>query len=334
MTRTTSSAVIRSGVLVDQEREPLRTDTSFPSGPLAAPAVPDSDVGRPEKELIGGRGLTKRYGDHEVLSNVDISVQRGERICIVGPSGSGKSTLLRCLNLLVAPSAGELYFQRTCIGRWPEPKGRARRNMLPLAIPTAGTTVRGGRQARAQTRRQAATLPVGKDGRVDIKAFRSRVGMVFQHFELFPHLTVADNISLGPRHVLGIDKTTARERSQEMLQRVGLASFADARPRSLSGGQQQRVAIARALAMSPEVILMDEPTSALDWEMVKEVLDIMTQLAEAGMTMIVVTHELEFARKSADRILVVDGGKIIEEGSPKELFAEPKLDRTRQFLSA
>ncbi len=289
---------------------------------------------RPERELIGGRGLVKRYGDHEVLSAVDISVQRGERICIVGPSGSGKSTLLRCLNLLVAPTEGELYFQRNCIGRWPEPKGRHRRSAPRLAVPTATSTTSGGWRSRAQSRREAVTIPVGKDGRIDVKAYRSRVGMVFQHFELFPHLSVADNISLGPRHVLGINKATARERSQEMLERVGLGRFADARPRSLSGGQQQRVAIARALAMSPEVILMDEPTSALDWEMVKEVLDIMTQLAEAGMTMIVVTHELEFARQSADRILVIDGGRIIEEGLAKELLDNPKLERTRQFLSA
>lgn len=156
--------------------------------------------------------------------------------------------------------------------------------------------------------------------------------MVFQHFELFPHLSAWQNVALGPRHVLKVNKGEARSRAVEMLERVGLANFADARPRSLSGGQQQRVAIARALAMEPSVILMDEPTSALDWEMVREVLDIMVVLATGGMTMIIVTHELEFARQSADRIVIIEDGRIIEEGPAQTLFEAPALERTRQIL--
>jgi len=270
---------------------------------------------RPPDELIGGHDLHKTYGKTEVLRGVDISVQRGEKICIVGPSGSGKSTLLRCLNLLVAPTKGELWFEGGCIGRWP-----ASGNNEALQQPQAA---RRWRQAK---------LPIDSRGRVDVRAFRSRVGMVFQHFELFPHLSVWANVALGPRHVLDIGKEEARDRALKVLDRVGLARFADAKPRSLSGGQQQRVAIARALAMEPAAILMDEPTSALDWEMVQEVLDIMTTLAEAGMTMIVVTHELEFARQTADYIIVMEDGRIIEEGPTRQMFETPKLDRTRQIL--
>jgi polar amino acid transport system ATP-binding protein len=242
--------------------------------------------------LLDARTLSKVYGDQAVLRRVDFTVHRGERICIVGPSGSGKTTLLRCLNLLVEPSAGTLTFAQERIGEWPGRIG-------------AG---------------------------VDICRYRSRIGMVFQHFELFPHLTALDNITLGPRRVLGEPRQEAEARARALLQRIGLESHALAKPSTLSGGQKQRVAIARALAMRPELVLFDEPTSALDAEMVGEVLTLIRQLANEGLTMVVVTHELRFARDVASRMVFMEGGRIIEQGPPSVLFESPREERTRTFL--
>jgi ABC-type polar amino acid transport system ATPase subunit len=229
---------------------------------------------------------------HPVLEQVDFEIQRGERVCIVGPSGSGKTTCLRCLNLLIEPSVGELRYNGTTVGHWPAPDGQ----------------------------------------HIDVGKYRSRIGFVFQHFELFPHLTALDNLTLGPVHVLGEKRSTARDRASRLLARVGLAKFGGAYPRTLSGGQKQRVAIARALAMEPDLILFDEPTSALDSEMVGEVLDIMASLARDGMTMVIVTHELRFAREVADRMVVMEGGRILEQGSTEQVFTQPRLTRTRQIL--
>ncbi len=243
------------------------------------------------EEVLAVKGLYKSFGLSLVLEAVDLTVRRGETVCILGPSGSGKTTLLRCLNLLVQPTQGQIFYKGELIGRWPTSKPR-----------------------------------------IDLTKYRSRISMVFQQFELFPHLTARDNVSLGPRRVLRLSKGEADERALALLDRVGLKVFANARPRTLSGGQQQRVAIARALAMSPDVILFDEPTSALDWEMVGEVLDIMADLALQGMTMVVVTHELGFARECADRVITMDKGRILEEGAASEMFEAPTQARTREIL--
>lgn len=243
-------------------------------------------------QVLATKGLCKDFGRSVVLTDVDFSIGKGETVCILGPSGSGKTTLLRCLNLLVEPTRGQLYFRGALLGEWPPVRGK----------------------------------------RINLTKYRTHVSMVFQQFELFPHLTACENVSLGPRRVLHLSKSEAQERALGLLDRVGLRSFADARPRTLSGGQQQRVAIARALAMKPDVILFDEPTSALDWEMVGEVLDIMADLAMQGLTMVVVTHELEFARTCADRVVVMEKGRVIEEGSSAMMFESPKLPRTRDIL--
>jgi ABC-type polar amino acid transport system ATPase subunit len=240
------------------------------------------------------RGLRKTYAGSEVVCGVDFKVQRGERVCVIGPSGSGKTTMLRCLNLLTEPSEGDLYFHGNLVGRWPA----AHKGVPPSQVQT----------------------------------LRRHVSMVFQHFGLFPHLSAADNVALGPRHVLKLDQRAARSRAETLLARVGLADHAGKHPAALSGGQQQRVAIARALAMEPDVILFDEPTSALDPEMVGEVLGLMEQLARDGMTMVIVTHETGFARHVADRVVVMEGGAIIEQGSAAEIFDHPQHRRTQDIL--
>jgi len=246
--------------------------------------------------LLKATGLGKRFGQSTVLDNVDFSIQRGEKVCIVGPSGSGKTTLLRCLNLLVEPTFGTLQFHDELIGEWPSAHGPGHK--------------------------------------VKLSTYRSKITMVFQHFELFPHLTALDNITLGPRHVLHMNRAAAEERGRALLMRVGLAQYSKAHPRTLSGGQKQRVAIARALAMEPDLILLDEPTSALDPEMVGEVLQLMASLAQDGLTMIIVTHELGFARSVADRIIVMEAGRILEQGPPDSLFDAPVSARVREILGS
>jgi polar amino acid transport system ATP-binding protein len=240
--------------------------------------------------------LRKQYGRVEVLKHIDLTIAKGERVCIVGPSGSGKSTLLRCAAMLVEPSAGSLSFKGELVETWPK-RGRAQRKLSAAA-----------------------------------GQYLSKISMVFQHFELFPHLTALQNVTLAPRHVLKVPKDEAIEQGLDLLDRVGLRQFADSHPARLSGGQQQRVAIARALATSPEIVFFDEPTSALDPEMVGEVLAIMTDLARGGITMVVVTHETRFARDLADRVIVMEGGLIIESGTPDNVFESPRSPRTRQFL--
>ncbi|MEV5645373.1 amino acid ABC transporter ATP-binding protein [Streptomyces flaveolus] len=231
--------------------------------------------------------LHKSFGTNEVLRGIDLEIEQGEVVCVIGPSGSGKSTLLRCVNLLEEPTKGQVL--------------------------VGGTEI--------------------TDPDVDIDAVRRRIGMVFQQFNLFPHLTVTENLTLPQRRVLRRDKATAAKVAAENLARVGLAEKADAYPSSLSGGQQQRVAIARALAMGPEVMLFDEPTSALDPELVGDVLAVMRMLARDGMTMMVVTHEMTFAREVADRVVFMDGGVIVEDGAPEQVISHPRHERTRHFLS-
>ena len=253
------------------------------------PGVDSAD----ERQILAAEGLYKRFGHVTVLEPVDFSIRKGEKVCVIGPSGSGKTTLLRCLNLLVEPTGGRLYFHNRLVGSW---------------------------------------SPNSPKPNVKLSEHRRRIGMVFQHFELFPHLSALDNVALGPRHVLHEPLDVARDRALSLLDRVGLRDFADARPATLSGGQKQRVAIARALAMTPDLILFDEPTSALDAEMVDEVLTLMTRLASDGMTMIIVTHELRFARDVADRVVVMEQGRVLEEGPTETMFGAPSHPRVRRIL--
>ncbi len=231
--------------------------------------------------------LSKSFGNHEILRDIDFSIHSGDVTSIIGASGSGKSTLLRCINLLETPTSGQILFHG--------------QNM---AAP-----------------------------HINAPAYRAKVGMVFQSFNLFDNMTVLDNCMVGQRKVLKRGREQAREQAMKHLTQVGMAPFVNARPGQLSGGQKQRVAIARALAMDPEVLLFDEPTSALDPEMVGEVLATMRDLAQSGLTMLVVTHEMAFARDVSSRVVFMDGGVIAEEGAPGELFTHPRNPRTREFLS-
>ncbi|GHB14596.1 amino acid ABC transporter ATP-binding protein [Salinicola rhizosphaerae] len=238
--------------------------------------------------LLDIQRLNKSFGDKPVLKNVDVNVEQGKTLVIVGPSGSGKSTLLRCMNLLEPIESGVITFE-----------GR------DIATPEA--------------RREAWR-------------FRQEMAMVFQHFELFPHLSVIDNIMLAPVKIKGVPKAQARQKALELLERVRIPDKANAWPEELSGGQQQRVAIARALAMEPRVMLFDEPTSALDPEMIKEVLDVMTELSDQGMTSVVVTHEMSFARRAAHRVVFMADGEVVENLPTDQFFGGEVKPRTRQFL--
>ena len=237
--------------------------------------------------LVVLSGVNKHFGALHVLKDIELTVDRGEVVVVIGPSGSGKSTLCRAINRLETIDDGTITIEG-------EP------------LPAEG--------------KQLAQL-------------RAKVGMVFQSFNLFAHKTVLENVTLGPVKVKGVKKAEADRRGRELLERVGIASQADKYPAQLSGGQQQRVAIARALAMDPTVMLFDEPTSALDPEMINEVLDVMTDLAKDGMTMVVVTHEMGFARRAADRVVFMDDGRIVEQATPEQFFAHPESDRAKDFLS-
>jgi polar amino acid transport system ATP-binding protein len=247
-------------------------------------------------EVLKVEGLRKSFGANEVLKGVDLTVRQGEVIAVIGASGSGKSTLLRCMNFLETPSAGRVTFEGRLVG-----------------VPANGAM-----------RYRAAELAV----------LRTRMGMVFQHFNLFPHLTALGNVMEGPRTVLRLPRDAAEARARAQLAKVGLAEKADAYPAELSGGQQQRVAIARALAMEPRLMLFDEATSALDPELVGEVLRAIRALAEEGSTMVLVTHELGFAHAVASRVLFLHEGRIHEEGPPAELLLRPRQPRTREFISS
>jgi polar amino acid transport system ATP-binding protein len=240
------------------------------------------------------KGVTKRFGGLEVLRGIDLEVQKGEVVCVLGPSGSGKSTLLRCVNMLEPPNEGEIYLEGHDICKGPG-------------------------------------SPDGEAG-WEIDYVRQRVGMVFQQFNLFPHKNAIENVSLAQRTVLGRGEGESRTKAAALLNRVGLADKLEEYPDRLSGGQQQRVAIARALAMDPQVMLFDEVTSALDPELIKEVLDVMRELATEGMTMMVVTHEMGFARDVGDRVVFMDEGVIVEQGPSKDVIDRPKEERTRRFL--
>ena len=259
--------------------------------------------------LISVRGLKKHYnkGAIKALDGVDVDIHKGEVVVIIGPSGGGKSTLLRSLNLLEEPTEGAVFFEGVDITKKREPD-------------------------------KVETGPDGKEQKVrgkkiDINVVRQKMGMVFQQFNLFPHKTVIENMILAPVQLGRLKEDEARAKAQKLLERVGLGDRADAYPIQLSGGQQQRVAIVRALCMDPDVMLFDEPTSALDPEMVGEVLDVMKQLAQEGMTMVVVTHEMHFAREVGSRILFLADGKLVEQGAPDRIFDNPQSPRLQDFLS-
>ncbi len=237
--------------------------------------------------MIKTENLTKSFGKNMVLKNINVTINKGEVVAVIGPSGSGKSTFLRCLNLLEKPTSGKVYIN--------------------------------GREIT--------------DGRVNIMEVRKQIGMVFQQFNLFPHMTVLENVTFAPQKVNKVPAEEAKKVAKELLAKVGLTDKENAYPSQLSGGQKQRVAIARALAMKPEIMLFDEPTSALDPEMVKEVLDVVKDLAETGMTMVIVTHEMNFAKEVADRILFIDGGIIVEDAEPEKFFSAPESERAKDFLS-
>ncbi len=252
-----------------------------------------------DKPLLSVRDLRKSYGDREILKGISFELMAGGTLVLIGPSGSGKTTVLRCLNHLETPSGGE--------------------------ITLAGDTVGGSYVGEA-----ARWEPMSE---TKLALQRRKFGFVFQRFNLFPHLTALQNVAIGPRKVLGLSKAAAEARAAEQLARVSLADHMDKLPSQLSGGQQQRVAIARALAMEPRLILFDEPTSALDPELVHEVLDVMGALAREGMTMIVVTHEMSFARQVADRLIFMANGYIVEEGPPEDIFSAPREEKTKRFLT-
>jgi polar amino acid transport system ATP-binding protein len=247
--------------------------------------------------MVKAEGVHKRFGRLEVLKGIDLEVGRGEVMCMLGPSGSGKSTFLRCINHLEKINAGRLSVDGELVGY----------------------------------RESGAKLHELHER--DIARKRAQIGMVFQHFNLFPHMTALENVTLAPVRVLKVPRDEARERALEVLSRVGLGDKLDTYPVALSGGQQQRVAIARALAMQPKLMLFDEPTSALDPELVGDVLDAMRSLAKDGMTMIVVTHEMGFAREAADTVVFMDEGVVVEAGRPEELISNPREERTKAFLS-
>jgi polar amino acid transport system ATP-binding protein len=256
----------------------------------SAPA-PAASAARP---IIEARSIWKKFGDHTVLSDINLNVEKGRTICILGPSGSGKSTLLRCLNWLEQPDHGEIFLSGKRMGY-----------------------------------RDASDIPMSAR---EIAAFRARIGMVFQHFNLWPHLTVLGNIIAAPLHVQHRPRDEIITEAEALLSKVGLSEKRDVYPAKLSGGQKQRVAIARALAMRPELLLFDEATSALDPELVGEVLTVMADLANEGMTMVVVTHEMHFAQDAADEIVFLDHGNIVETASPDTFFRNPSSERAKQFL--
>jgi polar amino acid transport system ATP-binding protein len=247
--------------------------------------------------MVRAEGVRKQFGRVEVLKGIDLDVERGEVMCIIGPSGSGKSTFLRCINHLENVDGGKLYVDGDLVGY----------------------AQRGGRVFELREK--------------EVARKRAEIGMVFQRFNLFPHMTALENVVEAPIRVRGESRSTADDRARRLLDRVGLQGRYEVYPRQLSGGQQQRVAIARALAMEPKLMLFDEPTSALDPELVGEVLDVMRDLATSGMTMVVVTHEMGFAREVGDALVFMDDGVIVEAGAPKDVLGDPRHDRTKAFLS-
>ncbi|MBR0172128.1 MAG: amino acid ABC transporter ATP-binding protein [Lachnospiraceae bacterium] len=287
-----------------------------------------------KREILRTKGLCKSFGKETVLKGIDSVFYEGETVAIIGASGGGKSTFLRCLNLLETPERGEIYFDGMPLLQHDAVRASDAESVREPAVSgTDGSApVRHANGGSLLRRAFFAQDTHAKNDR-HVRACRRRIGMVFQHFNVFPHLSVLENITLAPVLEKGVSKQDAEKKALELLERVGLLEKKDEYPTRLSGGQKQRLAIVRALAMEPDVMLFDEPTSALDPEMVKEVLEVIQRLAESGMTTLIVTHEIGFAREVADRVLFIADGVIYEEGTPEEVFDRPQKEKTQVFLS-
>lgn len=283
-----------------------------------------------KEPIIEVKNLHKKFGSLQVLTGIDQTIYKGEVVSIIGASGSGKSTFLRCLNLLERPTAGQILFEGELL--------------YERFTPFVKKKIKEAIEANESEEKIAELKKELKENRKNdnlskkiiektINGHRQKMGMVFQHFNVFPNMTVLENVTLAPILTKKQTEEEAKEAAIQLLRRVGLEEKADVKPTKLSGGQKQRLAIVRALAMNPDVILFDEPTSALDPEMVNEVLDVIKDLAKTGITIVIVTHEMGFAKEISDRVLFMDGGVIAEEGTPSEIFDNPKNERTKEFLS-
>jgi polar amino acid transport system ATP-binding protein len=282
-------------------------------------------------EMVRGEKIVKRFGRLVVLNGVDLSVKRGQTVVIIGPSGSGKTTLLRCINHLEKIDSGRIYIDGELVGYREvnvQVVGRSEANIARKSSQIGFVS----RRFNLFSHKTVLENVLVEDSEANIARMRSQIGFVFQRFNLFPHKTVLENVIEAPIYVLHQPKDEVTERALNLLAKVGLSEKAGVYPHKLSGGQQQRVAIARALAMNPKLMLFDEATSALDPELVGEVLKVMRQLAEEGMTMVVVTHEMGFAREAADHVIFMDKAAIVEQGPPEQIFDAPENERTRDFL--
>ena len=294
--------------------------------------------------MISVKNIYKNFGTLNVLKGVSCDIKEGEKVAIIGPSGSGKSTLLRCMNLLEEPTAGEVWLGESLLTN-ADPylheeiikSSRTYKALLQKGMDEGGAIAKICNEHLLKKNEgrafNAAKKAFFEQSGININLARQRMGMVFQHFNLFNNMTVLQNLTLAPVELKLQTKEEATEKAMSLLRRIGLEDKANVYPATLSGGQKQRIAIVRALAMNPEVMLFDEPTSALDPEMVGEVLDLIKELANEGMTMVIVTHEMGFAREVADRVLFMDGGIIAEDAPPAELFGNPQNPRTKEFLS-
>lgn len=286
--------------------------------------------------MIKVKNIYKNFGKLEVLKGINEEIKQGEVVSIIGPSGSGKSTFLRCLNLLEIPTKGEIIYNDTLIYK----KESSRHNKYIEELKSKKNQMSSEEyKIKLKELKENAKLVYSAEKKrlkrldKDVNEYRQEIGMVFQHFNVFPHMTVLENIITSPIIIKKILKEQAVEEAYKLLKMVGLEDKTNVYPKTLSGGQKQRLAIIRALAMEPKVMLFDEPTSALDPEMVKGVLEVIKDVAKSGMTVVIVTHEMGFAREISDRILFMDEGKIIESGTPEEIFDNPKQERTKEFLS-
>ena len=296
-----------------------------------------------DKTIISVKNLHKQFGSLEVLKGVTIDIHKGDVVAVIGPSGCGKSTFLRCLNLLEEPTSGEIkleneyFFKNERVRLKPDLK-QAKTALAQAKKSNDENVLKAAQDAYEKIKNEYESLrkeekDVAKFVAKSINLHRQRIGMVFQQFNLFPHLTVLQNVTLAPVKLKKLSEAEAKEKAMELLRKIGLEEKANVYPSTLSGGQKQRIAIVRALAMNPEVMLFDEPTSALDPEMVGEVLKVITELAQEGMTMVVVTHEMGFAKEAANRVIFMSDGVIKEENNPEEFFSNPKDERLKDFLS-